>query len=58
MKNSELYHLAEIAVVNSATISPENKLNVLWLLRECEKLAEWQEQHDAEMEKVVAENEA
>lgn len=58
MEKSELYHLAEIAVVNSPSISPENKLNILWLLRECEKLALWQEEHDAELEKVVMENEA
>lgn len=32
MKKSELYHLAQIAVLNAATIAPENKLEVLYEL--------------------------
>ena len=49
MKNSEKLHLAQIAVVTSPTISPENKLNVLWLLRECESMEQWKEEHEAEI---------
>lgn len=29
MLKSEIYHLTQIAVVNAATIAPENKLEVL-----------------------------
>ena len=29
MKKSEIYHLAQVAVVSTATIAPENKLDVL-----------------------------
>lgn len=29
MKKSEIYHLAQVAVVSTATIAPENKLEVL-----------------------------
>lgn len=29
MKKSELYHLTQIAVVNTPSISPENKLEIL-----------------------------
>ena len=32
MKRSEAYYLAQIAVVQAATISPENKLEVLRIL--------------------------
>ena len=32
MKRSEAYHLAQIAVVQCPTISPENKLEVLKVL--------------------------
>lgn len=38
MKTSELFHLAQIAVVNSPCISPENKLEVLRELMEREKV--------------------
>lgn len=57
MKNSDKLHLAQIAVVSSPTISPENKLNVLWLLRECEQMETWKEEHDAEMQGKAADNE-
>lgn len=29
MKKSEIYHLAQVAVVGTATIAPENKLEML-----------------------------
>lgn len=29
MKKSEIYHLAQVAVVSTATIAPENKLEML-----------------------------
>lgn len=32
MKKSEVYHLAQIAVVQSPSISPENKLEILKIL--------------------------
>ena len=32
MKRSEAYHLAQIAVVQSPSISPENKLEILRIL--------------------------
>ena len=32
MKKSEAYHLAQIAVVQSPSISPENKLEILRIL--------------------------
>lgn len=47
MKKSEIYHLAQIAVLNAATIAPENKLEILRELmakesysKVCENLAE------------------
>ncbi len=39
MKKSESYHLAQIAVVNSPNISPENKLEILRHLIEGEDSA-------------------
>lgn len=39
MKKSECYHIAQIAVVNSAAISPEGKLQVLKVLMDAESLA-------------------
>ena len=39
MKRSELYHLAQIAVVNSPSISPENKLVILHRLMSDESMA-------------------
>lgn len=47
MKRSELYHLAQIAVVASPSISPENKLEVLKILscqEHFEKFCEEQEE--------------
>ncbi len=50
MKRSEAYHLSQIAVVQSPNISPENKLEVLEILRlqeHFEKFCEDKEKDDA-----------
>ena len=47
MKKSEIYHLAQIAVVLSPCIAPENKLEVLKTLM-----------HDEDVEKFVDERDA
>ena len=46
MKKSELYHLAQIAVVTSSCITPENKLKVLRVLMEGEDLELFREKKD------------
>ena len=46
MKKSEMYHMAEIAVVNSPSISPEGKLEVLRALFEQEEIELYREEHD------------
>ncbi len=46
MKKSEIYHLAQIAVVTSPTISPENKLEILRVLIAEENLALYCEKED------------
>ena len=38
MKKSELYHLAQIAVINSPIINPENKIEVMRVLMDAESL--------------------
>ena len=38
MKKSEAYHLTQIAVVQSPNISPENKLEILKVLLDQERL--------------------
>ena len=43
MKNSELYHLAQIAVVQSTSIAPENKIKIVKLLLENESLEQFRE---------------
>lgn len=43
MKKSEIYHLAQMAVLNTATISPENKLEIIKELMEGESLALYSE---------------
>lgn len=53
MKRSEAYHLAQIAVVLSQTISPEGKLEVLRVLLDDEKLAEFTENRDENENAVV-----
>ena len=47
MKKSAAYHLAEIAVVTSGCIAPENKLEVLRVLMEGEDLAKYCEEQEA-----------
>ena len=39
MKKSEIYHLAQIAVINSPSIAPESKIEVMRTLLEDEGLA-------------------
>ena len=41
MKKSEALHLAQIAVVNSATISPNNKVEIMKYLIDDERLAQF-----------------
>lgn len=43
MKKSDIYHLAQVAVLNTATIAPENKLEILHELMEAESLAQFTE---------------
>jgi hypothetical protein len=50
MKKSEIYHLAQIAVINSPSISPERKIEVMRVLLEDEQLALFCEEQE---EKVV-----
>lgn len=39
MKKSELYYMAQIAVINAACIAPERKLQILRVLMENEDVA-------------------
>ena len=39
MKKSEIYHLAQITVINTPCIAPERKLEILRVLMEDENLA-------------------
>ena len=48
MKKSKAYKLAQIAVVSTATISPENKLEILDVLMDSEKFALFCEKQEAE----------
>ena len=48
MKKSELYHLAQIAVLNSPCISPDNKLEVLRILFGDEDSAKYWEKKQTE----------
>lgn len=48
MKKSERYKRAMIAVINSAVIPAEMKVEVLETLVEDKKMAEWNEQKEAE----------
>lgn len=50
MKKSELYHLAQIAVVTSPCLAPENKLEVLNILMEDEGVAKFVEEREAKKE--------
>ena len=47
MKKSEIYHLAQIAVINSPSISPESKIEVMRILLEDENLALFVEDREA-----------
>ena len=53
MKKSEIYHLAQVAVVGTATIAPENKLEMLRELmaaEDCSKAVEDSEATKKEVE--------
>lgn len=52
MKRSEAYHLAQIAVVQSPTISPENKLEILKLLNHQEYFEKFCEEQEETHETV------
>ena len=54
MKKSELYYMAQIAVINAACIAPERKLLILRELFESEDLERYREKRD---EEKVAEEE-
>ncbi len=46
MKKSELYHLAQIAVINSPSITPESKIEVLRVLLDDECLELYREEQE------------
>lgn len=48
MKNSEMYKLAQIAVMHSAEIMPEVKLDILRILMADESLALYGEEKEAQ----------
>ena len=48
MKKSEMYHLAQIAVLNTPIIAPESKLEILAELIDAEKLELFSEKQKAE----------
>lgn len=50
MKKSELYHLAQIAVLNTGTIAPETKLEVLRVLLHDEGFEKFCEEQEATKE--------
>ncbi len=50
MKKSEIYHLAQIAVINTATIAPESKLEILDVLMNDEKVAIYFEEQEETVE--------
>lgn len=51
MKKSEAYILAQIAVISTATISPENKREILNVLMNDEKIALYCEEQEEATEK-------
>ena len=55
MKKSELYHMAQIAVLNSQCIAPENKLEILRILIEDENVSKFCEEQDAKDSAVLEE---
>ena len=54
MNKSEIYHLAQIAVITSPSISPENKIEVMRVLLDEEQLALYVEERDAKKAMSVA----
>lgn len=46
MKKSETYYLAQIAVVTTPSIAPENKLEILRVLFEQEEFEQFREERD------------
>lgn len=48
MKKSELYHLAMIIIMQSPSISPENKIEIIKLLLEDESLELYREKQKEE----------
>lgn len=50
MKKSELYHLAQIAVITSPCIAPETKIEVLRELMDKESFESFCEDRDAKKE--------
>lgn len=47
MKKSEIYHLAQITIINSPCIAPERKLETLRVLMENEDVAKFVEKREA-----------
>ena len=47
MKKSEIYHLAQITIINSPCIAPERKLETLRVLMENEDVAKFVEEREA-----------
>ena len=50
MKKSELYYLAQVAVINTPTITPEKKLEILHVLMMEEDLEKFSEKREAQKE--------
>ncbi len=48
MKESEIYQMAQIAVISSNCIAPENKLKILSVLIDDERLALFKERDETE----------
>lgn len=48
MKKSEQYHIAQMAVLNSPSISPERKLEIIETLLGDESLAKYRERREEE----------
>lgn len=48
MKRSEAYHIAQVAVINSACISPEGKIEVMKVLINDEEVALFSEKRHEE----------
>ena len=53
MKESEIYQMAQIAVISSNCIAPENKLKILSVLIDDERLALFKEAQEADEAVVV-----